>query len=93
MNWQPIETAPINVPILIHYKTSYGRSCIIKARFVPKFTEETEFAEWGEYEEETDIYYNPAGWYEMIDNWEEFSTIFVNEGVPDFWMPLPEPPK
>lgn len=95
MTWNPIETAPINIPVLIHYTNASGKSRIIKAFKIEKFQEENnqdDYAEWCDYDEETDAYYSPAGWYECIDNWGEFSSIMVNEGEPDYWMNLPPPP-
>lgn len=34
-----------------------------------------------------------GGWYECIDNWDEYSQVAINEGEPTHWMPLPTPPK
>lgn len=90
--WQPIKTAPTNLHILVHYKNSLGKSRIVKARFIPKFTEENDNGEFCDYHEERDIYYDPEGWYEAIDNWDDFSHVAFCNGEPDFWMPLPEPP-
>jgi hypothetical protein len=45
-----------------------------------------------EYNEETDEYYLEEGWYEEINNWDEYSSIAINDTV-THWMPLPEPPK
>lgn len=46
----------------------------------------------GEYDEETDEYYLPEGWWEVIKNWEDYSSIAISDFV-THWMPLPEPPK
>lgn len=45
-----------------------------------------------EYDEETDNYYLLEGWYEVIYNWDEYSSITIEDFV-THWMPLPEPPK
>lgn len=72
LEWQPIETAlKTGVQILIYYKNDCNVGRTIKAKYVPKFTEESdeEFdEEFTEYSEEADEYYTPEGWYEMIDN-------------------------
>ena len=46
----------------------------------------------GEYDEESDTYYDPEGWYEKIDNWEEFTALMIDHPV-THWMPLPSAPK
>lgn len=45
-----------------------------------------------EYNEEDDEYYISKGWYEVIKNWEEYTSIAIDDTV-THWMPLPEPPK
>jgi hypothetical protein len=40
-----------------------------------------------------DTFYVPEGWYECIDNWDDFTSILINEGVIDYVMPLPKPPE
>jgi len=50
-------------------------------------------SEWDcEYDEETDEYYLPAGYYEVIKNWDDYSSIVIDDFVTQ-WKPLPEPPK
>jgi hypothetical protein len=46
-----------------------------------------------EYCDTDDEYYIPAGWYECILNWEEYSSVKINDGVVTHWMNLPEPSK
>ena len=45
-----------------------------------------------EYDEETDEYYLPEGWWEAINNWDDYSFVAIGDFV-THWMPLPEPPK
>ena len=45
-----------------------------------------------EYDEETDEYYLPEGYYEVIKNWDDYSSIVIDDFV-THWKPLPEPPK
>ena len=93
--WQPIESAPNQKPVLIFYKNPLGRGRIIKAFKCGKFeNEDTSCGEsdHAEYCEEKDAWFDPPGWYELIDNWDEFSHVFVSNGEPTHWQPLPPPP-
>jgi len=45
-----------------------------------------------EYDEETDEYYLPEGWWEVIKNWDDYSSVAIEDFV-SHWMPLPEPPE
>lgn len=91
--WQPIETAPKVIPILIHYTNSCGNGRTVKAYYIEKFTEESsDDSDNYEYNEADDTYYIVPGWYEMIDNWDDYSSVAIQYD-PTYWMPLPEPPK
>lgn len=45
-----------------------------------------------DYNEEEDEYYLKEGWYECINNWDEYSSIVIGDFV-THWQNLPEPPK
>lgn len=45
-----------------------------------------------EYDEATDEYYLLEGWYEVIKNWDDFTSIAIQDTV-THWKPLPELPK
>ena len=45
-----------------------------------------------EYDEETDEFYLIEGYYEIIKNWDDYSSIVIDDFV-THWCPLPEPPK
>lgn len=90
--WQPIETAPKGKPVLVHYTNELGKGRTIKAYYVERFTEESSpDSENDEYNEADDTYYTLPGWYEMIDNWDEYSSVFVHHD-PIHWMPIPASP-
>ena len=54
-----------------------------------KYPEEADFYD---YDEEEDEYYLQEGWYEVIHNWDEYSSVVIDDFV-THWMPLPEQPK
>lgn len=94
--WQPIETAPHQKNVLIAYTNELSKSRVVKAKFVPRYTEEAPcegFCDSGcdEYDEENDRYTVIEGWYEQIDNWDAYSEIFIHY-KPTHWQPLPAPP-
>lgn len=41
-----------------------------------------------EYSEEDDEYYLLEGWYEVVKNWDDYSSIVIDDFV-THWMPLP----
>lgn len=45
-----------------------------------------------EYDEETDEFYLSEGFYERINNWDEYSSVVISDYV-THWMPLPQPPR
>lgn len=82
------------VVVLACYKNSHGNWRRIRAEWVAEKTQESiDPSILGEYDEATDTYYDPQGWYERIDNWDDgFSAVGVTQGEVTHWMPLPEPP-
>jgi hypothetical protein len=83
--------------VLAFYLNSHGMGRRIRAMHVKRFTVEAEdFADPDtqccEYSEQDDCYYTTEGWYELIDNWPDYSSCAVIEGVVTHWMPLPSAP-
>ena len=79
--------------VLACYRNTLGNWRRIRACWVAAKTEESSLeSEIGEYDEASDCYYDPAGWYEKIDNWEDYTAVAVYQGEITHWMPLPEPP-
>ena len=77
---------------LAYYKNELGNGRTVKAKYVNKFSEEANTDDdWIEYNEADDTYYYPAGWYEMIDNWDDFTFVTINHEV-THWQPLPAAP-
>jgi hypothetical protein len=77
-------------------KYRYG-TC--KAVYIPEHSVKTEDM-WSDYDddgisiydENEDTYYVKDGWYEVIENWDDYSNITINCEV-TAWQPLPEPYK
>lgn len=92
-DWQPIETAPSHKIILIAY-TQKGRKkqSVIKAFQCDQYDIKSgDQNDNSEYCEADDTYYIPGGWYEVIENWEDWGSIAVFGDVTD-WMPVPSLP-
>jgi len=81
--------------VLAYYLNSLGKSRTILAEWVPaktKADDDLTDGDFAEYDEETDEYYWPEGWYEAIENWDDYGAVFVNEGEITHWQPLPRGP-
>lgn len=91
-----IETSKAMPPsgqvVLACYKNELGNTRRIRAQWVAAKTSEASIdSDCGEYDEATDTYYDPEGWYECIDNWDCYSSVFVSAQI-THWMPLPAAP-
>jgi hypothetical protein len=81
--------------VIAHYLNDLGNSRTILAEWVPAKSRtdgclvDDDFAE---YDEESDEYYWPEGWYESIENWDDYGAVFVHEGMITHWQPLPRGP-
>ena len=80
--------------VLACYQNRAGQWRRICAEWIQARTQECSVeADIGqEYDEEADCYWTPEGWYERIDNWDEYTSVAVTESEPSHWMPLPAPP-
>jgi hypothetical protein len=80
--------------VLATYVNEAGRRRTVVGRHVKRWTEESSCDDDcnDEYCEERDNYYLVEGWIEQQDNWGEYASIYIVEGVVDFWQPLPPPP-
>jgi hypothetical protein len=83
---------PSGQTVLAFYKNSAGKDRRIRAEWIAaKTVESSSMSDIGEYDEAADTYFDPEGWYEQIDNWEEYTAIMVTYNI-THWMPLPAAP-
>lgn len=80
--------------VLAHYFNDLGNGRTICAIWVPAKTrcDSTGDDDFTEYDEDEDKFYWPEGWYEAIENWDDFGWVKVNEGEVMYWQPLPQWP-
>lgn len=67
----------------------------IRAAYIKKMTQEAspESDLDCDYDEATDTFYWPEGWYEQMEHWEEYTAVILAEDIQvTHWMPLPDPP-
>lgn len=84
VEWMPIETAPKDGrKIILFYLNSHNLPRTVMASWLT--ADEAEETDW-------DGVGLDAGWYESIDNWDDYSQVAIHQGEPSHWMPLPPPP-
>lgn len=83
-----------SVKVLAHYFNDLGKGRTICAIWVPAKTRSDSYGDDGvtEYDEVSDTFYWPEGWYEAIENWDDLGYIKVDEGEVLYWQPLPKWP-
>jgi len=82
--WMPIETAPKDGrKIIVTYSNRNGRKRTVMACWV---TDEAAA------ETDADDVGLEAGWFESIDNWNDYTEVAIHEGEPTHWMPIPAAP-
>jgi len=81
--------------VLTFYQNNLFENRTIKAFYAKRFSIESnnDLDANDEYDEETDNYYLIEGWYEVIENWPEYSSIFVSEHEVTYWQLLQDPPE
>lgn len=82
--------------VLAVFSTENGNQFRICAHFTREGESEVydfdEHDSYAYYDEEKDKYFYHEGWYENIENWGDFSSIYVCEGEVTHLMDLPESP-
>ena len=80
--------------MLLAYRNSLGKWRRVIAFYALKFAiEGNDYgSDWCEYDEAGDRYFLPEGWYECIENWDDYSSVHMSKVEPTHWMPLPPAP-
>jgi len=75
--------------VFAYYRNALNKKRRVIAKLIGQFeSESTDDLEDCEYSEEDDKYYVIPGWYEVIDNWDDFSCVRITEDV-THWQELP----
>ena len=79
--------------VLAYYKNDNGLGRRVRAEWVKaKTVESSRDSDCGEYDDDTDTFYDPEGWYEKIDNWCDYTGVLISHEV-TYWIPLPKGPE
>lgn len=101
-NWIPVtERLPENdKPVLAFGRAANNQKhkTIFKGRWIADHTMLS--ADFGadddmslNYDDAEDEYYVPEGWFERIENWDDFTDVAAGDYIITHWMPLPESPE
>lgn len=94
MKWRPISEAPTKTVVIVAFQTSLGKWRRTLAAYygVRELEASMEF-EGGEYDEDRDEYFCPAGWYEPVEaeTGLDYNLHHLSE-TPLCWLPLPPAP-
>ncbi len=93
-SWIPVEAAmpKSGKIVLAFYKNSLGNGRVVRAMWAEKFTLESD-EEYAEYCEAQDAYFAAEGWYECVENWDDYSSFSIYQGKVTHWMPMPKGPE
>ena len=82
--------------VLAFYLNSHGMGRRVRAEYIAAKTKSADDGwdsdEPADYDEQADEYFWPAGWYEVMDNWDDLTHMVIHEGEVTHWMPLPAAP-
>ena len=94
--WVSVEDRLPETKCIALYKNSLGKPRMVMAEYIKKHTLEAspdcDGEGVSEYCEEKDIYYYTEGWWEIIENWDEYNFIVIHKGEITHWQHLPECP-
>lgn len=79
--------------VIATYLNQWGKRRRVRAVYIRQYEEEESGPDdesCVEYCEEQDEWYIKEGWYELIDNWDTYSSVVIVEGKVDHWLPMPK---
>lgn len=91
VRWRPISEAPKDgTKMLLKYQNVLHKWRTVKAFYAPKLAiEQNDDGDgWCEYDEANDRFCLPEGWYECIENWDDYSYVHMNGVSPTHFIPL-----
>ena len=97
-SWIPVAQAlpDTTKKVLAAYLNKLGNRRIVIANWVQARTQKSELGDEElsitEYDESSDEFFLKEGWYECVENCEEYSMWWIYEGEVTHWMPLPPSP-
>lgn len=97
LTWRPASNLPEEDQIVIAtYLNQFGKRRRVRAVYIRQYEKEEAGEDdelCVEYCEEQDEWYLKEGWYELIDNWDGYSSVAIVEGTVDYWLPIPSAPE
>lgn len=97
--WTSVERAlpDTTKKVLATYLNKAGNRRIVIANWVQARTQESAWdddSEFGcaEYDESSDEFFIKEGWYECVENCEEYGLFKIHEGEVTHWAPMPLSP-
>jgi hypothetical protein len=96
--WTSVERAlpDTTKKVLATYLNNAGNRRIVIANWVQARTQKIQWEdeEFGisEYDESSDEFFLKEGWYECIENNEEYGMYWIYEGMVTHWAPMPLAP-
>lgn len=94
-NWRSVgdELPDSSKKVLACFERKNGIKITITAFYAGKYRIEDDMSDIDlDYCEEEDQYYLPEGWYEQIENWDEYSFLTCSFGKVTHWKPLDQLP-
>lgn len=80
-----------DIPVIVYGKNRFECGRTLRAFYAAKFeVQQWDEDDWTDYDEKSDVFYLPVGWYEN----NEFDEVHYHiDFTVTHWIPLPEPPK
>ena len=92
-NWISVNHEMPKGKCLVSYKNDAGNRITVCGAYYPKYCLESACNDEGhDYFEEDNNYYCSEGWYESIDNWDDYTQVHIAYQV-THWTLLPNPPE